>query len=247
MAKEIEKQMAPTEPPNDRPFFRWGAAGSGVYLGGLAIYAFCQWPQILEMKPNELGDSLAGVFAPLAFLWLVLGFLQQGAELRHSARALYLQGEELRNSVEQQRALVDVTREQLQAESEGRRREDEDLERAAQPRFSVTVGGSHAGNRTVMNLKFAVHGANISAVELSTEGREPIARAHLGAGETLGMQFAYTLPEEGKPVNVTLSYDDQRGNRRAQTFEFAVFNPPQLGARPTLKEPSEPPAIERLD
>jgi len=64
------------------------------------------------MKPDEFATFLAGVFGPLAFLWLVLGFFQQGAELRHSADALWLQGQELQNSVEQQRNLVEVTREQ---------------------------------------------------------------------------------------------------------------------------------------
>lgn len=34
-----------------------------------------------NMEINELGDFLAGIFSPLAFLWLVLGFFQQKKEL----------------------------------------------------------------------------------------------------------------------------------------------------------------------
>jgi hypothetical protein len=48
------------------------------------------------LKLNEKGDFLAGLFSPLAFLWLVLGFVQQGQELR-------LQIEELNESVKAQR------------------------------------------------------------------------------------------------------------------------------------------------
>ena len=36
------------------------------------------------------GDFLGGVSSPLAFLWLVLGFFQQGREIRLSNKALQL-------------------------------------------------------------------------------------------------------------------------------------------------------------
>lgn len=40
---------------------------------------------------NELGDFLAGIFAPVAFLWLVLGYIQQGRQLEQNTKALELQ------------------------------------------------------------------------------------------------------------------------------------------------------------
>ena len=45
-----------------------------------------------SLSLNNLGDYLAGVFSPLAFLWLVLGYRQQAKELR-------LQAKELKNTV----------------------------------------------------------------------------------------------------------------------------------------------------
>lgn len=48
-----------------------------------------------SLKLNEKGDVLAGIFAPLAFLWLVYGYYQQGQELK-------LQAQELSNLVEEQ-------------------------------------------------------------------------------------------------------------------------------------------------
>lgn len=51
---------------------------------------------------NEMGDFFAGVFAPLAFLWLVLGYFQQGEELKQSSEVLRLQVQELKESVEVQ-------------------------------------------------------------------------------------------------------------------------------------------------
>lgn len=62
---------------------------------------------------NEKGDFLAGVFSPLAFLWLVYGYLQQGQELKQNTSTLKLQYQELSNSVEQQRLLAELTKSEL--------------------------------------------------------------------------------------------------------------------------------------
>jgi hypothetical protein len=55
------------------------------------------------------------VTRPLALLWLILGYLQQGEELRLNTPALQLQQEELRrHQVEERRALVKHTESQAQ-------------------------------------------------------------------------------------------------------------------------------------
>ena len=94
-----------------------------------------------NMKPNEWGDFLSGCFAPLAFLWLVLGYLQQGDELRLSTDALRLQAEELKNSVEQQRELVEVSRLQVQSEREALAYERTLREDLSLPKFRVEHSG----------------------------------------------------------------------------------------------------------
>lgn len=67
------------------------------------------WQSAVNMSFNEWGDFFAGSFAPLAFLWLVIGYFQQGEELSQNTKALEqqekalrLQVDELRQSVEQQ-------------------------------------------------------------------------------------------------------------------------------------------------
>ncbi len=82
---------------------------TALYLLILAIYAYARSDAVLVMKPNEVGDALAGAASPLAFLWLVLGYLQQGEELRQNTEALNMQVKELQASVDQQRALVMTT------------------------------------------------------------------------------------------------------------------------------------------
>ncbi|WP_370682251.1 hypothetical protein [Comamonas sp. GB3 AK4-5] len=91
-----------------------GALLTLAYLAGLAWLTHGRWATIQELPLNELGDFLAGAFGPLAILWLVLGYFQQGIELRQNSRALNLQAEELRRSVEQQEELASSARETLE-------------------------------------------------------------------------------------------------------------------------------------
>lgn len=67
---------------------------------------------------NEFGDFLAGAFSPVAFLWLVLGFVQQQKELQQNTEALKLQADELKNSVDQYKEMVSIAREQLLADAD---------------------------------------------------------------------------------------------------------------------------------
>ncbi|WP_143735909.1 hypothetical protein [Methyloprofundus sedimenti] len=82
-----------------------------------SVFIYClispQLDKLRTLPLNELGDFLAGVFGPLAIFWLILGFLQQGKELQQSTEALELQAKELKNSVEQQKGLVNATKEQI--------------------------------------------------------------------------------------------------------------------------------------
>ncbi|MDH2077201.1 hypothetical protein [Pseudomonas atacamensis] len=82
------------------------------------------------MDLNAVGDFMAGVFSPLAFLWLVLGFVQQGLELRISSDALNLQAKELKASVKQQTELAIATKKSLRYQ-----------ELLLEPVFHIKFGG----------------------------------------------------------------------------------------------------------
>ena len=90
-----------------------------LYFSFIAIYTIifiCKENEnIVLLTSNELGDFLAGSFAPLAFLFLYLGYKQQGEELKQNTKALNLQAEELKNSVEQQKELVKIQQQELES------------------------------------------------------------------------------------------------------------------------------------
>lgn len=83
-------------------------SGTILYFVIIATTVAFKFDSFTNLELNELGDFLAGVFGPVAFLWLVLGYLQQGRELKLSTDALNLQTMELRNSVEQQAEMARI-------------------------------------------------------------------------------------------------------------------------------------------
>ncbi|MBK0063955.1 MULTISPECIES: hypothetical protein [unclassified Acinetobacter] len=83
-----------------------------IYLY-LALHFFFNFKDFIDLKLSEKGDFLAGVFSPLAFLWLVFGYYQQGQELKQNTEALRLQADELSESVKQQTELVNVAKSEL--------------------------------------------------------------------------------------------------------------------------------------
>ncbi|WP_085703882.1 hypothetical protein [Pseudomonas sp. B15(2017)] len=84
----------------------WAPYLTALYIGGAVIIMGAKFDDLIALKLNEIGDLAAGVFGPLAFLWLILGYLQQGKELKASTDALKLQAKELNNSVAQQKMMV---------------------------------------------------------------------------------------------------------------------------------------------
>lgn len=80
-------------------FERWAGVITSAYLSLFLVIIIARSRELFSLTLNEVGDFSAGIFAPLAFLWLVLGYRQQGQELRESSRALRVQSEELMKSV----------------------------------------------------------------------------------------------------------------------------------------------------
>ena len=133
---------------------KWGLIATAIYvaclIAGIPIAVTIGWLSVTSISLNELGDFLAGAFGPLAFFWLVLGFMQQGKELQNSVDALNLQARELAASVEQQAELVAVTRETLEAERAARAEAETLRNEALVPKVeaAMTSSGGRLG-RTV--------------------------------------------------------------------------------------------------
>lgn len=180
---------------------------------------------VAKMTPNDWGSFLSGAFAPLGFLWLVLGYLQQGEDLKLSTHALTLQAEELKNSVEQQRALVEVSRLQVESEREALAYERGLREETSKPLFTVAgSGGSFRGdgessyNFLISNTGHDATGF-VAEMQLVGETRRRVFEVPLfnkGAQHRISVTHLEPLP--GAESRLFLRYTDGLGKPCESTY-----------------------------
>ena len=92
-----------------------------AYIGG-TLYLQQPLESLTTLPPSELGDFLSGIFAPLAFLWLVIGYIQNNKSINQNnqsiqlqEKALKLQTEELKNSVNEMKEANKTSAGQLES------------------------------------------------------------------------------------------------------------------------------------
>ncbi|MGF1550878.1 MAG: hypothetical protein ACFBWO_00055 [Paracoccaceae bacterium] len=166
-------------------FLRWFVSYSGVgitisvvYLIFVLRYFVIRNPEFYYMTPNEVGDFMAGVLGPLATFWLILGFFQQGRELRNSTIALRQQSREFSKTVQAQQA-------QIKYDLAYRRYQIEQVDRSSLPILELEVLSCHQGRRGVLVTYLAVRnfGASILAPSLHREDRLVAKLPTLSFGE----------------------------------------------------------------
>jgi len=87
--------------PDWRIWFGLGLTTAWLLLGILYIQVTSGWMNFTRLPADELGSFLEGAFAPLAFLWLVIGYFLQKKELEQNTAALQAQALEIQRSAEQ--------------------------------------------------------------------------------------------------------------------------------------------------
>jgi len=80
------------------------------------------------MTPNTWGDFMAGAFAPLAFLWLVIAFFQQGELLKQNTKSINIQQQELQNNNE----ILKLQHKELQESTKALTLQYEEMKKAAE-------------------------------------------------------------------------------------------------------------------
>jgi hypothetical protein len=187
---------------------------------------------IPAMDPNAWGDWAAGTFAPLAFLWLVVGYFQQGDELRESSRALHLQEkalqlqvQELKESVAQQTQLAKAANIQAELLEKSSRLSLRGQLLPHQPRITHFMLEKRPINRRRVELKNENAPCTEVQVRLYTEDGALLGEAvsdMWGTGGHVAVEFDFS--EMQLPINfrIVIRYTDELGIEQRQTFTLKV-------------------------
>ena len=100
MSAEATTDLDTLERRDWRVWFGLGSTLFWLWLGMLYIDSNVGWAEFARQPADALGSFLEGAFAPLAFLWLVIGFFLQQHELRHNNRAIRAQYDMMRRATE---------------------------------------------------------------------------------------------------------------------------------------------------
>lgn len=203
--------------------FVFGVVLTAMWLGVMLAF-MCLVP--LPKGLNEWGDFFAGFFSPVAFLWLVIGYLQQGEELRNSNAALKLQADELKASVQQQIEMVKISGEQLRHEKEKYQYQIEEKDLATQPIFKFHLKDMQFLQATNFNQVFVVnYGCNVTllkyVIRCNGEYIDSEVLDSFCNGEELhiaGMSFDDT-------VKISMAYFDGIGRPRIECYELTCSKP----------------------
>lgn len=110
---------------------------SWLVLCGVVL--FLKFDEFVCLSLNEIGDLLAGMFAPLAMYWLIEAYRQQQKDLSYNRRSLDLQIKELQSSVKATQDIANTARDELRLSEDNhsieKRAEDNELT----PNFSINV------------------------------------------------------------------------------------------------------------
>jgi hypothetical protein len=99
--------MASRDPVSDIGRLDWrvwlGLTLTAIWLilGVLYISSTIGWQRFLTLRVDQLGSFLEGAFAPLAFLWLVVGYFLQKKGLEHNTIVLQAQLNQVERATEQ--------------------------------------------------------------------------------------------------------------------------------------------------
>lgn len=197
-----------------------------IYLVGFTWFIYSRLPNLKTMDLNSVGDFLAGSFGPIAFFWLILGFMQQGIELRISAKALEAQAEELRSSVEQQKELVAVSRNQHEASEKNIRLESDRIASSIEPKF-VLVGNYLPERLIETAFRFTLYNGGFLVTNLEVRHNDTVIHNTpilTSVGNTsFELKFKDDDSVSGGELRVTYLNGFEKVKEKAFSFGFIQF------------------------
>lgn len=196
-----------------------------LYVSGFGVVAAVRLDELICLPLNELGDFLAGAFGPLALAWLVFGYFQQGDELKQGTEALLLQAAELKESVQQQTAMVNVAKLQLEEDIRRSNENKQSIERAADPKFKLELradGRQLLGGLWNIEFELTNDGSTVHEVEITAALKGQVIPVveldKILAGSVVKLSIVEFLFENGCQTEVAIKYLKSTGLESSFSF-----------------------------
>ena len=199
-----------------------GSTVSAIWCLGFVALLFYKRNTLGSLTLNEWGDFFAGAMAPLALFWLVMGYLQQGEELRLNTDALRAQQEELRRQVAETAILAENSKRQAAAAEQLAMASMDEVQRArlkeaadAMPIFRSTTGTNSADK---YRLQVKNVGATVSSLTLEHPADLEMSISPSAVFES-GTEGRLTIRgNQVFPYDFSISFRDRLGNNQKKTF-----------------------------
>jgi hypothetical protein len=209
-------------------YFKIGLTLTATILLLAATYAFVEWDALYKMKPNEFGDFLAGIFGPLVLLWVVMGFLQQGAELKYSREALLLQARELKASVEAQKNMGEAAWASVHVERDNQKAAENARIRGQQPILILQMHDTSLGDTWFeTKLKLSNIGKDCVGVSLSFGDpsifMQPGFLDQLKSGDSEFVELIVRREQRPSDAELDVTYRDPEGRIERRSFSLAAY------------------------
>ncbi|MDT8923814.1 hypothetical protein RBE51_13420 [Pseudomonas taiwanensis] len=168
-----------------------------------------------SLSASGWGDLFAGLFGPIAIIWIVLGFVQQG-------RQISLQVDELKDSIATQKQMVKITEQQL-------RHSIDVIERHAEPFLKISAGAIDKSQKhNIGELFVSTSGPHVTNCEFNMVGE--LVEFNYTPGTTLDEVGSIKIPAEKMcfdiPYVLTISYKKSTGTESSQSFEVVQTDMP---------------------
>lgn len=211
----------PRQAPDWRVWLGLGLTLAWLLLGTAYVDQDVGWTEFLRMPAAELGNFFEGAFAPLAFLWLVIGYFLQKKELEQNTLALRAQAEEIQRTAEQA-----VIQSEKMAESELHARQEAFLQIYRAVRAQL---GNIAGFLYISSQSTAADGQvtpEMQSTMFANSGRDTelfsrrLLETHFALGDQPDQQYAlfYGTPTRARHSN-SFIYTFERLLARAEAVD----------------------------
>lgn len=165
---------------------------------------------------NELGDFFAGVFSPVAFLWLILGFIQQHKELVNNTAQLNLQTKELNKTVEQAAIMNALASDKLQFERDKVLQESMLLKTSIMPVIEIErfSWGTMTGKIADQVFKIKNKGKAAKSVKVTSDAYNfnEMNTSFLPEGDVIEKLYRINMASAPEKLNIKIEYSDAIGN-----------------------------------